>query len=69
MARLKTEKQEDRMALLLAMLVPLQQTFLHLKIFLPVRLKTGMASLKFDTDATETIAASEATRMITASER
>lgn len=69
MARLKTEKQEDRMALLLAMLVLLQQTFLHLKIFLLVRLETGMTSLEFDTDATETIAVSEATRTITASER
>lgn len=57
------------MALLLAMLVPLQQTFLHLKIFLPVQPETGMASFEFDTDATEPIAASEATRMITASEQ
>lgn len=69
MARLKTDKQEDRTALLLAMLVPLQQTFLHLKIFLPVQPETGMASFKFDTDATETIAESEATRTITASEQ
>lgn len=43
--------------------------FLHLKIFLSVQLETGMASLKFDTDATEAIAASEATRTVTASKR